>query len=293
MNIRTKSTEPNAVNRTESVKYFPNGKGINVSLVLNHFGMKSTIFGFFGGFSGNYIVDELKKSNFNVKPLWIEGITRINVFISDGTNEFKYVNKGAFVPEEEQEKFINYLKASKDCECLIISGSLSPGIDKSYYKKILEICNHKSIKCILDISTPELKNLLKYKPLLIKPNDEEVKKIFDLDIKNEDDAKKALIKISSMGAQNILLTLGDKGMYFYDGNKMYYCDAVKVKLVSSACAGDACLAAFLSEWFNSNKIEYALKKASAAGANVAESDGLGKLDKIDEYIKQLNVREVK
>ena len=37
-------------------------------------------------------------------------------------------------------------------------------------------------------------------------------------------------------------------MYFYDGNNAYYCNAPQYKFVSSACAGDLALAAFLSEW---------------------------------------------
>ncbi|MPN36598.1 hypothetical protein SDC9_184108 [bioreactor metagenome] len=81
-------------------------------------------------------------------------------------------------------------------------------------------------------------------------------------------------------------------MYFYNGEKAYYCTAPNIKLLSSACAGDASLAAFLSEWLKGNNVEFALKKSSSTGANVAESSGLGTLSKVDEYIKLLEVREV-
>ncbi|MDZ7543389.1 1-phosphofructokinase, partial [Clostridium perfringens] len=148
------------------------------------------------------------------------------------------------------------------------------------------------IDVILDISSKKLKDLLKYNPLLIKPNDEEVKDIFGLDINNEKDALDVLKYLKNEGAQNILLTLGEKGMYFYNGEKAYYCTAPKIKLLSSACAGDSSLAAFLSEWLKGNNIEYALKKSSATGANVAESSGLGTFSKVNEYINLLEVREV-
>ncbi len=81
-------------------------------------------------------------------------------------------------------------------------------------------------------------------------------------------------------------------MYFYNGDKIYYCNAPKIKLLSSACAGDSALAAFLSEWFYEANIEKALKKASATGANVAESSALGTFGKVSEYIKKIHVKEV-
>ena len=62
----------------------------------------------------------------------------------------------------------------------------------------------------------------------------------------------------------------------------------------SACAGDASLAAFLSEWLPKQEhVEKAMKKASATGANVAESDGLGLLDKISTYMEKLVVTQIK
>lgn len=147
-----------------------------------------------------------------------------------------------------------------------------------------------NVQVILDISSKKLKELLKYKPLLIKPNDEEVEAIFGLSLKDEEDIKEALKYIYKLGAKNILLTLGEKGMYFYNGDKIYYCNAPKIKLLSSACAGDSALAAFLSEWLYEANIEKALKKASATGANVAESSALGTFSKVSEYIKKYMLR---
>jgi len=293
MNYTAESYEPFKVNRTTNIEYSPNGKGVNVSIVLNHYGVESKVLGFFGGFTGKYIVDELQKKDIEVKPFEIDEATRINVFIdTEDKKEFKYVNKGPFVPRETQENLLNYIKKSEDCSYLIISGSLPKSIDEHYYDEILEICNKRDINIILDISSRKLKDLLKYKPLLIKPNDEEVKEIFGLSINNEKDVVDILKYLKEEGAQNILLTLGEKGMYFYNGDKIYYCNAPDISLVSSACAGDSALSAFLSEWLKGNDISYALKKSSATGGNVAESRGIGTLSEVNNYIKKLEVREV-
>jgi len=293
MNCTATSYDSFKVNRTLNLNYSPNGKGVNVSLVLNHYGVESKALGFFGGFTGKYIVDELEKLDIKVGAFWIEENTRINVFIDTEDNrEFKYVNKGPLVPKKTQEDLLESLKKSVDCSYLVISGSLPQSIDEEYYEDILEICNEKDINIILDISSVKLKELLKYKPLLIKPNDEEIKDIFGFDIKCEKDAVEVLKYLKEQGAKNILLTLGENGMYFYNGEKIYYCTTPKIKLLSSACAGDSSLAAFLSEWLKGNEIEIALKKASATGANVAESSGLGNFNKVNEYIEKICVREV-
>ena len=71
MNIFSNGIESGVVNRTFSPVYTANGKGINVSFVLKHFGIDSTILGFFGGFTGRYIVEESEKKGVNVKPILV------------------------------------------------------------------------------------------------------------------------------------------------------------------------------------------------------------------------------
>ena len=71
MNVNSGVPSYTHVNRTTDAVYTPNGKGLNVSFTLAHYGVESTILGFFGGFSGNYIVEEASKIC-SVKPVWID-----------------------------------------------------------------------------------------------------------------------------------------------------------------------------------------------------------------------------
>lgn len=294
MNIRCQGLYPNCVNRTSHTEYSPNGKAINVSIVLHKFNKPTCALGFFGGFSGKYIVDELTKLQLETKPCFIDDITRINVFVNDGHNEYKLVGKGPFVPDNKKSEMLAIISSLANDSYLVISGSLPNNIEPDYYQSILDLCLSKNIQVILDISHPKLSELLKYKPLLIKPNDDELKEIFGLETNTQQQIITALEAVHLKGAQNILLTMGDKGMYFSDGTHIWFCNAVNINLVSSACAGDASLAAFISEWlFEQQNIEKAMKKASATGANVAESDGLGQLDKIDIYMGQVVVTQIK
>jgi 6-phosphofructokinase 2 len=89
-----------------------------------------------------------------------------------------------------------------------------------------------------------------------------------------------------------LITLGARGMYFSNGTDSWFCRAPAIELVSSACAGDAALAAFLSVWLAGGEIKRALALAAATGADVAGSAGLGKLNNIDTLLLQIQVEKL-
>lgn len=292
MNIQTNAPiKAGQVNRTHHAVFTPNGKGLNVSFVLAHFGIPSKIMGFFGGFSGKYIVDTSQKRGFDLLPIWIEETTRMNIFLNDVGAEYKFVNEGAQVSRSHQDEMLTQIRKAKDMEYLSISGSLPPGIAPSYYDELLTLCKEKNVSVILDISSPKLRDLLAYHPLLIKPNDEELHAVFGYKADTHEEVFIALKKLHAEGAQNILLTLGARGAYFSDGNAVYFASAYPVQLLSSACAGDAALAAFLSVWLhNSKDIESALKNMAATGANVAESNALGSFEHVERYRKKIHVR---
>ncbi|MFO6296654.1 1-phosphofructokinase [Rahnella selenatireducens] len=292
MNISSGPIVPCAVNRTHSTQYCPNGKGVNVALVLQHFAQPAHVLGIFGGFTGHYIVDELRKRKLSVTPVWVEEPTRINIFINDGAQEYKLVNPGTFISNNCQRQILQHLTQLTKADHLVISGSLPPGIESHFYAEILEICKTKGIPVILDISHPSLRQLLEFHPLLIKPNDDEVAAIFGFKVTGHDDVKIALCEMHRLGARNILLTLGERGLYFSDGLDCWFCSAPHIELVSSACAGDAALAAFLSVWLQSVDIGHALRLASATGADVAASAGLGKLAAIKNLLSQVQVEKL-
>lgn len=292
MNIFCDPIKAGVVNRTHHTEYCPNGKGVNVALVLNHFQKPAHILGIFGGFTGRYIVDELRKKRLSVTPAWVDEPTRINIFINDGSQEYKLVNPGSFINDECKQQIINNIYNLTDAEYLVISGSLPQGIESNFYAEIMTLCQQKNIAVVLDISHPALRQLLEFKPLLIKPNDEEVAAIFGLSVANHAEAKIALTELHALGAQNILLTLGACGMYFSNGSDSWFCSAPAIELVSSACAGDACLAAFLSVWLSTGDVSRALALASATGADVASSAGLGQLAAIETLLQQIQLEKL-
>ncbi len=292
MNITSDTISTEHVNRTRDAVYTPNGKGLNVSFTLKHYGIDSKILGFFGGFSGDYIVREAAKVC-PVMPVQIDGITRVNVFLTTPEGEYKFPNAGAEVNRPKQEEMLNLIRGLDDLECLVVSGSLPTGIGPAYYDELIDVVREKGAEFVLDISHKHLRELVEKRPLLIKPNDEEVAAIFGVDVKSEEDIVSALHTIHDAGAKNILLTLGGEGAYFFNGEHVWHANAAKVDVLSTACAGDATLASFLSMWLaDRTQVEPALKRAMATGANVAMSAGLGDFALVDRLAESICVEVV-
>lgn len=296
-NISCDGLAPNCVIRTRDAVYSPNGKGLNVSFALHHFGVDTAILGFFAGFSGHYIVDGARAKGVEVHPVWTDGITRVNVFLNAVDREYNMVNAGAAITPEDEEAMLRLIGSLGDLECLSISGSLPPGTSDDFLARVVRLAGERGADVVIDISSPQLVDLLDERPLLIKPNDDELRDIFGLEVRAGDDASavSALDALHAAGARAVLLTLGGEGAYFSDGEGVWYarCTA-PVQVLSTVCAGDSTLAAFLSVWYRDrSRVEDALRLAMATGANVVECAGQGDFAHVEEYRSQVEVRRIR
>ena len=183
-NVSCDHLDANTVTRTRDAVYSPNGKGLNVSFTLDHYNVPTTILGFFAGFSGRFIVEGARERGVEVKPIWTEGITRVNVFLNAGEGvEYNMVNAGAAITPADEDAMVDLISSLADLDCLVISGSLPPNTSNGFLRRVLETVRAKGSRFVLDISSTQLIDLLELEPLLIKPNDDELRDIFGLDVR--------------------------------------------------------------------------------------------------------------
>ena len=296
-NIACDGLASNTVTRTRDAVYTPNGKGLNVSFTLDHYKVPTCILGFFAGFSGKFIVEGAEALGVPVKPVWTEGITRVNVFLNAGPDtEYNMVNAGAAVTPANEAEMYELIEGLDDLDCLVISGSLPPHTSEDFLNQVIKRVKAKDAEFVLDISSPKLAQLVEEQPLLIKPNDDELADIFGIKVSGGDDesVKAAMAELHGRGVKNVLLTLGGAGAYFSNGERLWFASRTfDVKLLSTVCAGDSSLAAFLSVWFSDrDAVEDALRVSMATGANVVECPGLGDFARVEEYKKGIAIREV-
>ena len=215
-NITCDGLAANTVTRTRNAVYTPNGKGLNVSFTLDHYGVDTTILGFFAGFSGEFIVKGAEALGVPVKPVWTDGITRVNVFLNAGPDtEYNMVNAGAAINEANEREMFELIDSLDDMTCLVISGSLPPNTSEGFLAEVLRRVKAKGAEFVLDISSHQLADLIAMEPLLIKPNDDELLDIFGIKVSGGDDesVKGAMAELHAKGAKNVLLTLGGAGAH--------------------------------------------------------------------------------
>ncbi|MFR3450474.1 MAG: hypothetical protein ACLTSX_01230 [Collinsella sp.] len=107
--------------RANSASYTANGKGLDVSFALKKFGVDSVALGFFGGFTGKFIVEETMNLGCLCRPVWIDGVTRICAYINDGEHEYGVLNPGAPLTPQYEEELYNILDTSTGMDCLVVS----------------------------------------------------------------------------------------------------------------------------------------------------------------------------
>src|SRR5699024_12861165 len=98
---------PDIVNRSVYDELQPNGKGVNISIMLNKLHQSSVATGFLGGFSGDFIEEELLKMGISVDLISVDESTRINVFLLSNQGEYKIINGGSHISEIKSHELLS------------------------------------------------------------------------------------------------------------------------------------------------------------------------------------------
>ncbi|MGQ7824708.1 1-phosphofructokinase [Enterococcus faecium] len=291
--IETDEMHPFMVNRTKEDDIQANGKGVNVSLVLKMLDFPSTALGFSAGFTGKYIEDYLQQKQIQTEFIEVPGMTRINVFtqVNQTGEEYKLVNQGPEIPQAAVHNFLNQIRALQEEDYLCVSGSLPRGLSPKVLIEISRICQEKGIHLIIDSSDQEVMDCLPYRPFLLKPNEEELSSWFGRKMVTDEDYFVYGQRLVELGAENVLLSLGEKGAILFTKDRVFRGNSPKGKVVNTACAGDTMLGAFLAGYMNRRPLDETLRKSIAAGGSTAFRKGLTDFLDVEELSKQIKIRE--
>ena len=132
-------------NRTESEQLLPGGKGINVSILLNHIGIESTALGFCAGFTGEEIKRQLQVQGIHTDFIQMEnGCARINLKLQnvEGT---EINGMGPAISEEKTKELLERLDVLKEGDVLVLAGSIPASMPDDMYRNIAARMEGKKI----------------------------------------------------------------------------------------------------------------------------------------------------
>lgn len=278
--------QSNDINRTVGEQLFYGGKGINVSVILSRLGIENKALGFLAGFSGHQLEEMLDADSIDNDFVYLKkGYTRINVKIKS-SKEIDINANGPEIDSDDINALFQKLEDLQKGDCLVLAGSIPNTLPNNIYEKILDRLKDKGIDFVVDATGDLLKNVLKYKPLMVKPNHHELGEIFGVEINTLDDIKLYGKKLQEMGAKNVLVSRGKNGAALLDENgELHTTDNVEGKIVSSVGCGDSMVAGFLAGYYKSGDYSYALKLGSACGNATAFSPNLATKEEIDKMLQ--------
>ena len=181
------------------------------------------------------------------------------------------------------------IDAIADGDTLVLAGSIPSDIPDDIYEQILKRLQGRDIRVVVDATGDLLKNVIKYKPFLIKPNNFELGELFSVDLKTDDEIIVCAKQLQAMGARNVLVSLGGDGaLLLGEDGKVYRRPSPKGTLVNSVGAGDSMVAGFLAG-FESAKgdLNEALKMGISAGSASAFNEWLATESQIRDIYSQL------
>ena len=268
----------NKVNRVTECVYTAGGKGLNVARVIHAMGEKVVAGGIAGGDAGRYILRRLDEEGIAHRFTQASGESRSCINICDtvtGT-QTEYLEPGAFVTDEEQERFFqDYEAILTDCSVITLSGSLPKGMPADTYARLIERARAAGRKVLLDTSGASLTAAIASKPSFIKPNEDEIGLLTDCDINDDAQLAQAALKMHQDGIEYVVVSMGSRGALLACKEGVFRGKPPVIKAVNTVGCGDSMTAAFAVAIERGLSAEEAMRLAIGVSCASALNAGTG------------------
>lgn len=263
-------------NRWTSFREDPGGKGINVSRVVHELGGETIAYGFIGGAAGETLKRLLRKQGvpFDFTP--IKGEIRSNFIITNlKTNRQTRIDApGPRISREELTELVDTLRnMKKRPDFLVFAGSVPPGIPDDIYYRLIVGAKNYGINTVLDSDKQWLREGIKAKPDIIKPNVHEAEELLGTELKDEAAIVKAARTLVDQGIGIVAISRGKHGMIVATIEKVLKITAPRVRVSSTVGAGDSALAGLVLRLSQGYSLEEACRWAVAAGTAATLTPG--------------------
>lgn len=248
------------------------GKAADAAWVLGEMGIPSLATGFAAGMPGQKMVEMLRQKGVETDFVWVGGETRINVLVvaEDGRGQSTLAIESLEVFEEHVEQLRRkYLAALERATAVILGGSLPRGLDAKLYTELVGQARQRGTPVVFDAYYgPLLRAGLAAGPAVIKPNRVELESLTGHPVGSLADVYRAAMQIYDQYGTMVIATLGEEGALAVLGDRAYQIPPIKVKVASTAGAGDAILAGLADALANRKPLEDGLRLGFAAAAAV-------------------------
>ena len=285
------------VNRIQSLRLDPGGKGINVSKVLLSLGADSLATGILGGGTGRYIENSLREMGIASDFVWVKEETRTNLKVVDPQEHTNTdINEpGTLVaPEVIEAVYRKVEAAASPGDIVVMAGKAPSSAPDTVFADWITRLRSRSVQTYLDADAGLLIEGVKAKPTLIKPNDVELSRLTGREFHGVSEMVQAAGRLVQDGIGTVVVSLGSDGALFVTGDQALRGYGLRVPVQSTVGAGDSMMAAMAYGAAKGMGFRDTCALALAVSAAAVTTPGTQPAEKhvVDELLKQVQIEEI-
>ncbi|HDR7600959.1 tagatose-6-phosphate kinase [Bacillus mycoides] len=286
------------VNRVENIRKTAGGKGLNVARVVKQMGEDVLTTGVIGGTIGDYIIQELTKSDIRNHFYKINQESRNCIAILHDSKQTEILESGPSLSAEEGTAFLKkYRELLSEVSLVTISGSLPKGLESEFYRQMVEIGREKGIPVIVDTSGEPLRQVLNHnvKPFAIKPNISELFQLFGMEVEESTSSLKQLLNNKLFhGIEWIVVSMGAAGAFLKHGGDYYRVTIPAIEVINAVGSGDATVAGLAVALKRKQAVSDILKTAMTTGMLNTMEEVTGYIDpeKFGQFFEMVEVIKI-
>jgi fructose-1-phosphate kinase PfkB-like protein len=157
--------------------------------------------------------------------------------------------------------------AATNIEFLILTGSLPTGTPSNFYSMLL---SRSRAPAILDIRGAELSAALPHRPLVVKPNREELAQTVGRELSSDEDVWQAMSDLNARGAEWVIVTHGPREVFALSKDERHTFTPRPIKVVNPIGCGDCFTAGLAYTLQRGSDMPAAVRAGIFAAARNAE-----------------------
>lgn len=272
---------------------FAGGKGINISRALASLGVPSVAVIAAGEENAEEFFSQITDENITVQRINVPGRIRENFTFhtSDGT-ETRISFTSPKADDSLTDQLADHLDALALGDVLTVTGRVPSGVNMEKLKSLLASLRERGVRLVIDSRSFTREDIIALRPFLIKPNEEELSTYLTCDHSNPASISEAAQRLATLGVENVMISLGDRGAILVTADEVYTAAAPKLdKIVSTVGAGDSAIAGFIVADSLGYDKQHALALAVASGSAACLSVGTEppKKNKIEEFFRLITM----
>lgn len=284
-----------AVNRVESARDTPGGKGVNVASALADYGLRVGATGFLGRENAGSFEALLSRKKIEDRFVRIAGETRVGIKIID-----------PFLKATTDINFPGPAPAPADVAALwermgewrsgwwVVAGSAPASLEPAICRDLVAALKARGARVALDASGEALREGIEAGPDLVKPNLYELETLLGGRLAGRDAIIKAARELLAKGIGMVAVSMGREGACLVTASEAVVARPPDVEVRSTVGAGDAMVAGIVGAQIRGLGLEDCARLGTAFSLLILTGDGsgIGSPEAIERAINSVSVERM-